>query len=375
MSEAAEQKAPETLTLEEIHVAEGADLKEYAGWILPATYGDVLAEYAAVRNEGAGLLDLSARGRVRVNGSEAVQFLNGMITNDLKTLAEGHWMPAAFPSVQGRLIAMSRIAHDRGGFLIDTESTTRERVLQVLNRFTLAGDFHVLDLHSETSLLSLQGKAAETILRAVLKENHPSLEKFRLRRARWQDAEIIVLRANHTAENGFDLFVANKHAAALWKALTLEGARPVGREALEILRIEAGLPLYGVDMDETKIVTEANLDDAVNYTKGCYIGQEIIARIHWRGHVAKKMTGITSDATNNVSKDSRIRSTTGQEIGKVTSSVYSPILGKTIVMAYLKYDYLKPGTDVIIATEDQEIPGRVTELPFVRGSWDEAGQE
>lgn len=371
MTEVVEQKAPQHLALEELHVAEGADLRDYAGWLLPATYGDVLAEYNAVRN-GVGLLDQSARGRVRVSGSEAVQFLNGLITNDVKTLAEGRWMPAAFPNVQGRLIAMSRVAHDSEGFLIDTESVTREKVLQALTRFTLAGDFRVSDLQNQTSLLSLQGKAAQSTLKAVLREGHPSLEKFGIARARWQDEEIIVTRASHTAEDGFDLFVANKQAAALWQALTREGAKPVGREALEILRIEAGQPSYGVDMDETRIVTEANLDDAVSYTKGCYIGQEIIARIHWRGHVAKKLTGVFFDATENVAPDTRIKSAEGQEIGKISSSVYSPVLDQTIAMAYVKYDYLKPGTEARVVIEGQELPGQIAELPFVRGSWYES---
>jgi glycine cleavage system T protein len=369
MSEAIEQKAPKRLVLEEAHLAVGAAMKEYEGWLLPATYGDLVAEYSAVRRHGSGLLDLSMRGRMRVSGSEAIQFLNGLITNDVKALADGCWMPAAFPNVQGRLIATARVIHDKDGFLIDTEAATHEKVIQTLNRFTLAGDFRVDDLTNETVLLSIQGKEAKEILGAVFKNEFPTLEKDGTTRAEWQGNDLLVIRATHTAEDGFDIVAPAEAARTLWEELSLAGARPVGREAFEILRIEAGEQLYGIDMDETTVVTEANLDEAVSYTKGCYIGQEIIARIHWRGHVAKKLTGIIFDTPEDVPRQTKIRSTDGREIGKLTSVVYSPYLDQIIALAFVKYDFLAPGTRVRIVTDDEEFPGQVTALPFVRGSW------
>lgn len=152
------------------------------------------------------------------------------------------------------------------------------------------------------------------------------------------------------------------------------GARPVGYDALEILRIEAGRPRYGVDMDETKVVTEAALDDAVSFTKGCYVGQEIIARIKYRGHVAKKLSGVMFEQAVRIESGVAIKATDDKDIGRLTSVTYSPHLGCTIALGYLKYDYLAPGTDVKITTGEEELPARVTELPFVKGSWHE-GQD
>src|SRR5215204_4691476 len=124
----------------------------------------LLAEYDAVRGGGAGLFDLSSRGRIEVSGAEAVQFLNGMLTNDVARLEEGAWMHAAFPNPQGRLVASTRILRRGGGFLFDTEAATYPAVLKHLGRFTLAGDFHVRDLTAETGLLSVQGaRAAEFV--------------------------------------------------------------------------------------------------------------------------------------------------------------------------------------------------------------------
>src|ERR1700730_17889075 len=115
-----------------------------------------MAEYSAVRHGGAGLIDLSSRGRLLVGGSEAVMFLNGLITNDMKTLTVNSWMPAVFPNVQGRLLAAVRIIHREDGFLIDTEGPTFETVAKLLERFTLAGDFRVTDLTGETAMLSVE---------------------------------------------------------------------------------------------------------------------------------------------------------------------------------------------------------------------------
>jgi folate-binding Fe-S cluster repair protein YgfZ len=124
------------------------------------TGNDVMIQYAAVRDGGVGLIDLSARGRISVGGSEAVMFLNGLITNDLKALGENRWMPAAFPNVQGRLLAVVRVIRRANDILLDTEAITREKVLKIIERFTLAGDFKVTDLTDQIRQISLQGRGA-----------------------------------------------------------------------------------------------------------------------------------------------------------------------------------------------------------------------
>ena len=324
------------------------------------------------------MLFRSPRGRFLVSGSEAVQFLNGLITNDMKTLEIGQWMPAAFPNVQGRLVAAVRVLRllDEGTdkkvcptFLIDTEAATHERVLKTIERFTLAGDFRVTDITSQTVMMSVQGKKASSVVGSVLGEAAAVSASNAARQITWPQpgttAEVTVVHASHTGEDGFDLIVDNDHANSLWNALEQVGAQPVGYDALEILRIEAGVPRYGVDMDETNVVTETNMDDAVSYIKGCYIGQEIIARIKYRGHVAKKLSGLTFDGAVEVHAGSLINSVDGKEVGRITSVTYSPKLNRTVALAYLKYDYLTPGTEVIAATGDSDIPGEVVDLPFV----------
>jgi folate-binding protein YgfZ len=147
------------------------------------------------------------------------------------------------------------------------------------------------------------------------------------------------------------------------------GARSVNEETFETLRIEAGIPRYGIDMDEANVVTETNLDDAVSFTKGCYLGQEIIVRIKHRGHVAKKLTGIVLNGPTLAAPNAKILSADGKEIGRVTSSAFSPKLDRAIALGYVKYDYIVPGTAVKVASADGSIGGEVSALPFVKGSW------
>ena len=328
-----------------------------------------LSEYAAVRDGGAGLIDLSSRGRILVSGSEAVMFLNGLITNDMKTLAVNSWMLAAFANVQGRLLASVRIAHREDGFLMDTETATRETVITLLDRFTLAGDFRLQDLTDETAMFSVQGRAASKIISRVFGAEPASVERQKLVNARFGDATVNVIRATHTAEDGFDLFIEANNSAKLNEALTAAGAAPISNATFETLRIEAGVPFFGIDMDETNVVTETNLDDAVSFTKGCYLGQEIIVRIKHRGHVAKKLSGVVLDDSTPVPRNSKISSSEGKEIGRVTSSAFSPRLDRAIALGYLKYDFLAAGTEVKIAAPESEINATVADLPFVRGSW------
>jgi folate-binding protein YgfZ len=310
----------------------------------------------------------------------------------MKTLAEGRWMPAAFPNVQGRLIASVRVIRlrDEGTdtpnpaglprresrvnvsptFLIDTEAATHDRVLKTIERFTLAGDFRVTDLTNQTAHISIQGTKAVQVVSEVLDGESARFESTEARQITWQrssgSCEATILRATHTGQDGFDLILDADKASETWDALSAEGARPVGYDALEMLRIEAGIPRYGIDMDENNVVTEAALDDAVSYAKGCYVGQEIIARIKYRGHVAKKLSGINFGRAVKVEAGATIKSLDDKEIGRLTSSTYSPHLGSTIAMGYLKYDYLAPQTQVRVTSGQDDIEAWVTEIPFVR---------
>ena len=324
-----------------------------------------MSEYAEVRDGGAGLIDISERGRIRVSGSEAVMFLNGLITNDMKTLVKHRWMPAAFPTVQGRLIGAVRVIRAaEPSFLIDTDAASREGVLKTISRFTMAGDFYVTDVTAQTSMFTVQGKQAAAISEKVLRAGLYDLPRYFVVDIVWQNSIVTILRATHTGEDGFDIVVEADKAAELRQALEQAGAHPVSEETREILRVEAGIARYGRDMDETNVVTETNLENAVSFTKGCYVGQEIIVRIKHRGHVAKKLTGLRFETERQIEPGAILKAD-GKEIGRVTSTAVSPKVG-SIGIGYVRYEYLDAGTKVFV---DDEISATVIELPFIRGSW------
>jgi folate-binding protein YgfZ len=325
-------------------------------------------DYAAVRENGTGLIDLSSRGRILVNGSDAAMFLNGLVTNDVKNLAVNSWIPAAFATVQGRLLAAVRIIHREDGFLIDTEETTHERVFRLLERFSLAGDFHVTDITSETAMASLQGKTAVHMMSSKFgREASHDLERGKVCRTK---EGFDVFPATHTAEEGFDIVMPEAEAEAWWEEFQDMGIIGVDETTQEILRIEAGVPRYGVDMDDNTVINETNLDDAISFTKGCYTGQEIIIRIKHRGHVAKKLTGIITPGESVELDDLTVYSEDGKEAGRITSWVISPILGHTAAMAYMKYEYLTLLTPIQLNAAGRTVKGMVSNsLPLFRGSW------
>ena len=289
-------------------------------------------------------------------------FLNGLMTNDMKTLAANRWMPSVFPTVQGRLIGAVRVIRgSEPSFLIDTETVSHDAVLKTISRFTMAGDFKVSDVTAETSLLTVQGQIAGEVIEEVFETSASEIPANGVSEVQWKNFPVTIIRATHTGENGFDILVDSTQKAELLQALETAGAQPISEDTLEILRVEAGIARFGRDVDDTNVVPETNLDNAVSYTKGCYVGQEIIVRIKHRGHPAKKLTGLRFETDAHVESGAVINSTENQEIGRVTSAVISPRMG-SIGFGYIRYEHLAEGTRVVVS---DGINATVTELPFV----------
>ena len=291
-------------------------------------------DYKHIRNGGAGFYE-QKRGLIAVWGKEAVQFLDGLISNDMKTLEDGGQMLAAFPNAQGRLLAVVRVLKQGDRFLFETEEVTREKVFNNLFRFTFAGDFFVEDVSDSYAFFELFNMSEPPSLAGGLNFG---------------------LNAR---------FVEIVEAKAFRQQLSKSDAVEIADDLQEILRIESGVPKYGIDMDETTIVPELGLDGLISYNKGCYIGQEIIARIHFRGHVAKKLTGLILSEPNAIETGffagAEITTPEGKNAGRITSVTNSPKLDKMIAMAFVRYDYLADGTELKVG--EQIVT--VTNLPFI----------
>jgi folate-binding protein YgfZ len=240
--------------------------------------------------------------------------------------------------------------------LIDTEATSHEAVLKTISRFTLAGDFKVADITAETALLAIQGQGGAKIIDKIFVEGTSDLPQNGVVQTTWQNSPVTIIRASHSLEDGFDMLLDSSGKVELQQALEAAGALPIGEDTFEVLRIEAGIARFGQDMDETNVVPETNLDDAISYTKGCYVGQEIIVRIKHRGHVAKKLTTLRFQTDRQIEPGAVIWSTDNQEIGRVTSAVISPKFG-SIGLGYVRYEHLVEGTRVMVGDGIDAIVG------------------
>lgn len=291
-----------------------------------------LEKYNFIRTGGAGFKE-QKRGLIAVWGKEAVQFLNGMVTNDVAKLEDGGEMLAAFPNAQGRLLALVRVKRNDDKFLFETEAATRENVFQNLFRFTFAGDFFAEDLSENYRYFSISN------FKSVISDSL----KF-------------------SGELGTGVFIAKEKATEFLQELKKQNVVEISENLYEVLRLEQGIPLYGVDMDETTIVPEIGLDGLISYNKGCYIGQEIIARIHFRGHIAKRLSGLVlNDENASVNPGDELKTSDEKNAGKITSVTFSPKLGKTIALGYVRYDYLAEGTELEIGDQ----AATVKNLPFL----------
>lgn len=354
----------------ELHRANGAHWAEENGWRLPARFGDPLKEYRSARSE-AGLLDLSHRAFLRFTGSDRVDYLQGMVSNDVKTLTPGNGTHATVLDVHGKIQADVRIFCTEDSFLMDCWEPLKERVVAHLNRYLIADDVEIAGLTEQHGILSLQGPKARSILETFLSADSIPSKELDHSLVNLAGSEIRLVRAGHTGEEGFDLVTPLKDFESVALQLQETGKKFslhwIGTQAQELLRVEAGIPRYGVDMNEDHLLLEVGLDRAVSFHKGCYLGQEVVERIRSRGHVNKKLVGLSLEGDSAANKGDPIRAQ-DKDVGQVTSSIFSPALKRPVALGYVHRDYIQPGTQVIIDHAGTRISAVVSALPFYKPS-------
>src|SRR4029077_19716344 len=317
-------------TLSTFHKSNGAQFVGRDGWLLPAHFGNVAAEYAAVRS-AVGLMDLSYRGLLQVTGPDRLSFLQGMLSNDLRALKPFAGQHATLLTQQGKVIADVRVLCALNSFYLDFLENLKEKILAHLNRYLVADEVEIADRSSEYATLSVQGPQSEALLRKLVGQAELPAHSLQHAMVNIDATAICAVYASHTGETGFDLIAPIANLPNIAHRLTEAGkqfaAAWVGEEAQNILRIEAGIPRYGVDFTEDNLLLEVGLDDAVSFTKGCYLGQEVVERIRSRGHVNKRLCGLLLDSAVAADAGDQLHAD-GKEAGRMTSSVISPRLGR-----------------------------------------------
>jgi glycine cleavage system T protein len=345
----------------EEHVPQPGPLLEYHGALLPAWHSDPLAEHKAVRS-AAGLFDLAFRSKFTAKGSDRVRFLQGMVSNDVKALAPGQGTYALLLDVRGHILADLRIYCAEDQLIVDTDADLLEKALQALNRYNIGGRTPLERL--EVCALALHGPEAKTILETTLGASLPPLDLLNHCSATWSQEAVRIVRAADTGEDGYEIWLNRRVLPRLWDALLKygrpHGLLPCGVNALETLRIEAGLPKYGSELAEDTLPLEAGVLNALSFNKGCYLGQEIVERMRSRGHVNWKLVGLFVDGSNAPASSDRML-VDGKDIGEITSACLSPTLGRTIAMGYVRREFSEVGTKFALPSGS---PAELTTLPF-----------
>jgi aminomethyltransferase len=351
--------------LADYHASQGARLVEYHGGLVPARFSDPRPEHEAVR-KAAGLFDFSFRAKIAVTGVDRVRFLQGTVTNDVKNRTPGRGTYAAMLNPQGHILADLRIYCAEDRFVIDTDADLHEKILQWLQRHIIADRVKLEPL--EMCALAFQGPRSRPLLEKTLHLDLPALEEFDHLTTNYAGFPIRVVRASSAGEEGYEVWVGEKGLIGVWGAACGQAPTyemlPCGVEALESLRIEAGIPRYGPDLNEDTLLLEADLLNAVSFTKGCYIGQEIVERSRSRGHINWRFVGLVVDAAEAPAPGEKL-SSDEKEVGEVTSACVSPTLGNTIALAYVRREVSEPGTKLVLASGHTAV---VTSLPFYRRS-------
>lgn len=339
---------------------------EIAGRPVILHFGEPAGEYEALRR-GALLIDRSARSRVRVTGTKAAEVLTGLVTNDVGALLPGQGQYAAALTAKGKIVADVRIFADAGSYLLDTPPRAAAGWLAMLKKFVNPRLAPVEDISSACADLGIFGVRAREIVATVTGVPSATLEAlppYGHIPASVEGTPISVARVPDLELEGYELFVNMAEAGALWQRLAAAGATPGGLSAFEVARVEAGRPEWGIDIDDTTIPQEANFDDfhAISYTKGCYVGQETVARVHFRGHVNRHLRGLRSVAERQLPFRAQLRDAAGKPVGEVRSAVISPRLGG-VALGMVRRE-VPAGATLAVTWEGGESHADVAHLPF-----------
>jgi folate-binding protein YgfZ len=353
----------------------GKTVGDVSGRSVVLAYGSVAAEYEALHARAA-LFDRSHRGRLRVSGDRAAEMVAGLVTNDVSGLAPGQGCYAAALTAKGKIVADLRIFVEEGSVLTDAPPRAAEGWAAMVKKFVNPRLAPHGDETTRLRDIGVFGPNARHVVSTVTGVQAPALTAlapYAHATVQIDGATILVASVPDLGMEGFELIVPAESYAVLWQRAVDAGATPAGLEAWEIARVEAGRPEWGLDIDETTIPQEANFDElhAISYTKGCYVGQETVARVHFRGHVNKHIRGVRAPGVDPPPRGATLHDQAGAPVGEIRTAVRSPMLGG-IALAMVRRE-VTPGAQLVArwreepaGTEPSDVERRVEigALPF-----------
>lgn len=353
--------------LDECHREAGARMVEFVGWSMPVQYAGVLDEHRAVRRH-AGLFDVSHMGEIRVAGAGAEAFLQRLTPNDVERLAPGRAHYSGLLNERGGYIddlLIYRLAADE--FLVVVNAANAETDFEWI-RGHATGGVTVEDVSADYALLALQGPRALGILASLTDVTLNEIGYYRFTRGRVADHDAILSRTGYTGEDGFELYVEPGDAPAIWRRLLAageaEGLVPAGLGARDTLRLEAGMALYGHELDAETTPWEAGLDWVVKLDSGDFIGRRALLEQKEAG-VPQRLVGFEVEGRG-IAREGHPVLVAGGPAGRVTSGTFSPTFERALGMAYLPAELAAPERQVEIEVRGRHLPAQLIALPFYR---------
>jgi folate-binding protein YgfZ len=314
----------------------------------------MLSEYYQAATGAAALAEKDWFGIVKLTGSERASWLQGMVTNDVERLQPGSGCYAAHLTPQGKIVAHMQVLVDEDAIWLSLERAAVPKLLAAFDKLLIMEDVRVTDESDEYSILDLIGPKATAALDSWINEPLNLGGKYSHRKI--DDSRVVI------SNLGLDVWVRRGKTDKVLRFLAQSGATAIDHGTWDVLRTEAGIPVYGVDIDETTTMPEIG-EAGISYEKGCYIGQEVVAKVKYIGHVNRRFVGLVFSGTDLPKLKSPIQKG-GREVGYVTTTLFSPGLNKPIALGFVGRAACAPGTEVDVVSNDKVLPASVVDLPF-----------
>jgi aminomethyltransferase len=332
------------------HKNRGASFEDFFGVEVPSSYGDIEQEYWALR-KNAAVRDVSFFGKVKITGKDAQNFLHRMISNDVQSLQPGKGVWSLFLDIKGHVQGDFKLYRFTDFLMMILQRHALDRVVKGLDRYVISEQLRMIDVSDEFGLFQIFGPNAAAVLQSKGVQLLPA-EELAFQAASINGIETQIIRMG----TGYSILVPAASATDLLNFLDLQ---PIGQRAFNIFRIETGLPVLGLDFDDTNLPQESRLDKAISFNKGCYLGQEVIARLDAQGHVNKILVGLVSETELKPEQKLYFGE---KEVGRITSATYSPAKKTNVGLGYVRREHAKDG--VTLQSDNTTII--VRNLPIVQ---------
>ena len=354
--------------LHDHHTRLGATFEDVTGWTVPAHYGDPVAEHRAVR-QAAGVADLSHRGKVRISGDDRVKWLQSVISNDILPLQPGQGRYSSLLTHKGKMLTYFRVYLQADAVMLEDAGEIGDATHAALRKFLLYGTKAKMENCLESwGLLLVSGPKASLVVKVAFGADVEDVQPVNFITAAIGGQQAMIIRTEETGEQDYEVLIPAEGLIAAWERLMEAGAshgiKPFGTQAREALRMEAGIPKAGPDLNEEIVPPEANLESkAFSLSKGCYPGQEVVARMDTYGNVRRKLVGLVLKHSTIPPHGAKLFSG-DREVGWVSSATNSPQLNAVIAFGYPLRDFSAPETALTVEVEGKHLAATVKPLPF-----------